>query len=161
VKRRDAQQPEEFSLRRSPFGVVSPRQEHREHDLRVNDHAQLGGFFCCRFTLFVHLRDAFRFGEVLALRRAVRVASPTSDSSSSSFVSGASVPSARYAPEINKRMRPHLKMSGISYRIDETYVKVGKVWKYLYRAVDKMALQSNSCSARNAMFARQNASLRS
>ena len=42
----------------------------------------------------------------------------------------------RYAPEINKRMRPHLKMSGISYRLDETYVKVGKEWKYLYRAVD-------------------------
>ncbi len=42
----------------------------------------------------------------------------------------------RYAPEINKRMRPHLKMSGTSYRLDETYVKVGKTWKYLYRAVD-------------------------
>src|SRR5918998_5362009 len=43
----------------------------------------------------------------------------------------------RYATEINKRMRPHLKMSGASFRIDETYVKVGKGWKYLYRAVDK------------------------
>jgi len=42
----------------------------------------------------------------------------------------------RYAPEINRRMRPHLKMSGISYCIDETYVKVGTGWKYLYRAVD-------------------------
>ncbi len=27
-----------------------------------------------------------------------------------------------YAPEINRRMRPHLKMTGTSYRIDETYV---------------------------------------
>ena len=43
----------------------------------------------------------------------------------------------RYAPEINRRMRPYLKMSGTSFRIDETYVKVGKSWKYLYRAVDK------------------------
>ena len=42
----------------------------------------------------------------------------------------------RYAPEINKRLRPHLKMSGTSYRLDETYVKVGKEWKYLYRAID-------------------------
>src|SRR4028119_242979 len=42
----------------------------------------------------------------------------------------------RYAPEVNKRMRPHLKMSGDSYRLDETYVKVGTEWKYLYRAVD-------------------------
>ena len=42
----------------------------------------------------------------------------------------------RYAPEINKRIRPHLKLTGTSYRIDETYVKVGREWKYLYRAVD-------------------------
>jgi len=30
-----------------------------------------------------------------------------------------------------------LKMSGTSYRVDETYIKVGKTCKYLYRAVDK------------------------
>lgn len=43
----------------------------------------------------------------------------------------------RYAPEINKRIRQHLKMSGASFRVDETYIKVGKTCKYLYRAVDK------------------------
>lgn len=43
----------------------------------------------------------------------------------------------KYALEINKRIRPHLKMSGTSYRVDETYIKVGKTCKYLYRAVDK------------------------
>jgi transposase-like protein len=43
----------------------------------------------------------------------------------------------RYAPEINKRIRQHLKMGGTSYRVDETYIKVGKTCKYLYRAVDK------------------------
>lgn len=43
----------------------------------------------------------------------------------------------RYAPEINKRVRPHPKMSGTSYRVDETYIKVGKTCEYLYRAVDK------------------------
>ena len=42
----------------------------------------------------------------------------------------------RYAPEINRRMRPHLKLTGASYRVDETYVKVGTAWKYLHRAVD-------------------------
>ena len=42
----------------------------------------------------------------------------------------------RYAPEIDKRMRPHLKLAGASYRIDETYLKVGKSCKYLYRAID-------------------------
>jgi transposase-like protein len=36
-----------------------------------------------------------------------------------------------------KRIRQHLKMSGTSYRVDETYIKVGKTCKYLYRAVDK------------------------
>ena len=43
----------------------------------------------------------------------------------------------KYAPEINKRIRPHLKLAGASYRVDETYIKVGKSCKYLYRAVDK------------------------
>jgi IS6 family transposase len=43
----------------------------------------------------------------------------------------------RYAPEINKRVRQYLKMSGTSYRVDETYIKVGTQWKYLYRALDK------------------------
>jgi transposase-like protein len=28
-------------------------------------------------------------------------------------------------------------MSGASFRMDETYIKVGKTGKYLYRAVDK------------------------
>ena len=43
----------------------------------------------------------------------------------------------RYAPGINKRIRPHLKLAGASYRVDETYIKVGKSCKYLYRAVDR------------------------
>lgn len=42
----------------------------------------------------------------------------------------------RYAPELNKRMRPHLKLAGASYRVDETYIKVGQACKYLYRAID-------------------------
>ena len=43
----------------------------------------------------------------------------------------------RYAPEIYKRIRQHLKISGASFRVDETHIKVGKSCKYLYRAVDK------------------------
>jgi IS6 family transposase len=43
----------------------------------------------------------------------------------------------KYAPEINKRIRPHLKLASVSYRLDETYIKVGTQWKYLYRALDK------------------------
>ncbi len=42
----------------------------------------------------------------------------------------------RYAPELEKRCRPHLKATTDSWRVDETYVKVKKEWMYLYRAVD-------------------------
>jgi len=41
-----------------------------------------------------------------------------------------------YAPELEKRCRPHLKMTNDSWRVDETYTKVKKVWMYLYRAGD-------------------------
>ncbi|WP_207462788.1 IS6 family transposase [Azospirillum sp. SYSU D00513] len=41
-----------------------------------------------------------------------------------------------YAPELDKRIRPHLRMTTGSWRVDETYVKVKGRWIYLYRAVD-------------------------
>src|SRR2546423_9258407 len=40
------------------------------------------------------------------------------------------------APELEKRCRPHLKACNDSWRVDETYIKIKKVWTYLYRAVD-------------------------
>jgi IS6 family transposase len=43
-----------------------------------------------------------------------------------------------YAPELEKRIRPHLRPTNDSYRVDETYVKIKGAWKYLYRAVDSM-----------------------
>ena len=42
----------------------------------------------------------------------------------------------RYAPELDKRCRPYLTPTNDSWRVDETYIKVRKQWKYLYRAVD-------------------------
>ncbi len=42
----------------------------------------------------------------------------------------------RYAPELEKRCRPHLKLTNDSWRVDETYIKVKGEWRYLYRAVD-------------------------
>jgi transposase, IS6 family len=41
-----------------------------------------------------------------------------------------------YAPKLEKRIRPHLRPTNDSYRVDETYVKIKGEWKYLYRAVD-------------------------
>ena len=41
----------------------------------------------------------------------------------------------RYAPELEKRSRPHLSSTNDSYRVDETYVKIKGQWYYLYRAV--------------------------
>ncbi len=41
-----------------------------------------------------------------------------------------------YAPELEKRCRPHLKVCNDSWKVDETYVKVRKTWMYLYQAVD-------------------------
>src|SRR6266702_2641646 len=41
-----------------------------------------------------------------------------------------------YAPELEKRCKPHLKATTDSWRVDETSVKLKKVWRYLYRAVD-------------------------
>ncbi|MCW2239410.1 IS6 family transposase [Azospirillum canadense] len=40
------------------------------------------------------------------------------------------------APELDKRLRPHLRMTTGSWRVDETYVKVKGRWMYLHRAVD-------------------------
>ena len=40
-----------------------------------------------------------------------------------------------YAPQLEKRIRRHLRPSNGSWRVDETYVKVKGRWAYLYRAV--------------------------
>ncbi len=42
----------------------------------------------------------------------------------------------KYAPELDKRIRPHLRSTNDSWRVDETYIKVKGRWKYLDRAVD-------------------------
>ena len=43
-----------------------------------------------------------------------------------------------YAPQLEESFRKHYKPPvGISWRMDETYIKVKGQWVYLYRAVDK------------------------
>jgi transposase, IS6 family len=42
----------------------------------------------------------------------------------------------RYGPELDRRLRRHLKPTNKSWRVDETYVRVKGRWCYLYRAID-------------------------
>lgn len=43
----------------------------------------------------------------------------------------------KYAPLLEQRFRTRKRPVGSSWRMDETYVRIKGVWKYLYRAVDK------------------------
>ena len=43
----------------------------------------------------------------------------------------------RFLSLLEKAFRKHKRPVGVSWRMDETYIKVKGVWKYLYRAVDK------------------------
>ena len=71
----------------------------------------------------------------------------------------------RYGPELEKRSRPHLKATNDSWRVDETYIKVKKVWMYLYRAVDsdgntlEFLLSPTRDTEAAKCFARQSAAL--
>ena len=42
----------------------------------------------------------------------------------------------RYGPELEQRLRRHLKPTNKSWRVDETYVRVKGRWCYLYRFID-------------------------
>jgi IS6 family transposase len=43
-----------------------------------------------------------------------------------------------YGPELEQRIRRHLKPTNKSWRVDETYVRAQGRWCYLYRAIDSV-----------------------
>jgi transposase-like protein len=46
----------------------------------------------------------------------------------------------RYVPEFEKRWSRYARPVGTSWRVDETYIRVGGRWTYLYRAIDRRGL---------------------
>src|SRR3712207_1821882 len=42
----------------------------------------------------------------------------------------------RFAPELERRLRRHLRPCRGPWHVDETYLRVDGAWRYLYRAVD-------------------------
>lgn len=42
-----------------------------------------------------------------------------------------------YAPELDRRVKSHLKKTSDSWKLDETHIKIKGKWHYLYRAIDK------------------------
>ena len=65
-----------------------------------------------------------------------------------------------YTPELEKRCRPHLKTTNDSWRVDETYIKVKKVWLYLYRAEDSQVNILEFLLSPHELLKRPNASSR-
>jgi DDE superfamily endonuclease len=63
-----------------------------------------------------------------------------------------------YAPEIEKRIRPHLRPCNGFWRMDETYIKVKGRWSYLHRAIDSRGQTIDFLLQPNAMQPRPSGS---
>lgn len=42
----------------------------------------------------------------------------------------------KFGPELTKRTEKHLRRASVDWHVDETYIRVGGKWRYLWRAVD-------------------------
>lgn len=42
----------------------------------------------------------------------------------------------KFGPELTTRTEKHLRRASVDWHVDETYIRVGGTWRYLWRAVD-------------------------
>ncbi|MFG6562015.1 IS6 family transposase [Sulfitobacter sp. 1A15299] len=42
----------------------------------------------------------------------------------------------KFSPELTKRTERHLRCASVDWHVDETYIRVGGKWRYLWRAID-------------------------
>ena len=42
----------------------------------------------------------------------------------------------KFGPELSKRAERHLSRASLNWHVDETYIRVGGKWRYLWRAID-------------------------
>ena len=42
----------------------------------------------------------------------------------------------KFAPELTKRTETRLRRASLDWHVDETYIRVGRAWRYLWRAID-------------------------
>nr|WP_255006455.1 DDE-type integrase/transposase/recombinase [Roseovarius sp. M141] len=42
----------------------------------------------------------------------------------------------KFGPELTKRTEKHLRRASLDWHVDESYIRVGGTWRYLWRAVD-------------------------
>jgi IS6 family transposase len=42
----------------------------------------------------------------------------------------------KFGPELAKRTEGHLSRASLNWHVDETYIRVGGKWRYLWRAID-------------------------
>jgi transposase, IS6 family len=63
----------------------------------------------------------------------------------------------QYGPELEKRIRRHVKRTDDSWKVDESYIKIKGKWKYLYRAVDSEGntIDFLLCARRNRKAAKR------
>ncbi len=72
----------------------------------------------------------------------------------------------QYGPDLDKRIRYHLKKTNDSWLVDETYIKIHRKWMYLYRAVDsegntiEFYLSKNKKSQSAKLFFKKSLTLR-